>query len=190
VAEVDRFDSGQLTRDDVADPAGVILLGYTLDPRTGLGAFKGYFSLLLAALRTKGVPEVLALDEPAARVKRMQEQDLAFRETTVAHSTLHGNVVVTDFRTLTEMPVGNRFLIYTLFPDANISIRLAWGPKREKVVVNMGWSIFRRGCKTNVGVLMSLYGGGGHKGAGSCMLPVETADAQARQMVDTLRANG
>jgi hypothetical protein len=190
VAEVDRFDSGQLTREDVTDPKGVILLGYTLDPRTGLGAFKDYFSLVLAALRTMEVGEVLGLAEPTARVKRMREQDHAFRSATLAQSTLHDNVVVTDFRPLADIPVGNRFLVYTLFPEANISLRLAWGPNREKVVVNMGWSVFKRTCKTNVGVLMSLYGGGGHKGAGSCMLPVETADAQVRQMIDTLRANG
>jgi oligoribonuclease NrnB/cAMP/cGMP phosphodiesterase (DHH superfamily) len=190
VAEVDRFDSGQLTREDVTDPKGVVLLGYTLDPRTGLGAFKDYFSLVLAALRTKDVEEVLALAEPKARVKRMREQDRAFREATLAHSARHDNVLVTDFRAMAEIPVGNRFLVYTLFPEANVSLRVAWGPKREKVVVNLGWSIFKRTCKTNVGVLMSLYGGGGHKGAGSCMLPVETADAQVRQMIDTLRANG
>ncbi len=190
LAEVDRFDSGQLTREDVTAPAGVILLGYTLDPRTGLGAFKDYFGLLLSALRDKGVEDVLALKEPASRVQRMREQDRAFREVTRAQSTVHGNVILTDFRPLRDMPVGNRFLVYTLFPEANISIRLAWGPKREKVVVNVGWSVFMRGCKTNVGVLMSLYGGGGHKGAGSCMLPLETADAQVRQMIDTMRANG
>ena len=190
LAEVDRFDSGQLTREDVESPSGVILLGYTLDPRTGLGAFKDYFSSLLEALRTKTAEEVLRLPEPADRVVRMREQDGQFREETMAHSTIHGNVVVTDFRTLAQMPVGNRFLVYTLFPETNIQVRLAWGPKRERVAVNVGWSIFNRTCKTNVGVLMSLYGGGGHKGAGSCMLPVETADAQVRQMIGTLRANG
>lgn len=188
--EVDRFDSGHLTREDVVSPAGVILLGYTLDPRTGLGAFKDYFAHLLLALRTKTVEEVLSLKEPAARVARMREQDRHFREVTAAHSTVQGNVVLTDFRGLPQLPVGNRFLIYTLFPEANISVRLAWGPKREKIAANVGWSVFKRTCKTNVGVLMSLYGGGGHKGAGSCMLPVETADAQVRQMIDTLRANG
>jgi hypothetical protein len=188
--EVDRFDSGQLTREDVLHPAGIVLLGYTLDPRTGLGAFKEYFTLLLQALTTQTVEEVLALPEPQARIKRMREQDQAFREVTLAHSRAEGNVVITDFRSLREPPVGNRFLIYTLFPEANISLRLAWGPRKEKVAVNMGWSIFNRTCKTNVGVLMSLYGGGGHKGAGSCMLPPETADAQVRQMVETLRANG
>jgi len=190
LAEVDRFDSGQLTREDVLNPAGVILLGYTLDPRTGLGAFKDYFSSLLSALRTKTVDEVLRLPEPKERTSRMREQDARFREVTAAGSTVQGNVVLTDFRAIGELPVGNRFLVYTLFPEANIQVRLAWGPKRERVVVNVGWSIFNRTCKTNVGVLMSLYGGGGHKGAGSCMLPVETADAQVRQMVDTLRGNG
>ena len=190
LAEVDRFDSGQLTREDVVSPSGVVLLGYTLDPRTGLGAFKGYFSSLLAALRTKTVEEVLGMPEPARRVVQMREQDRRFREVTIAHSTVQGNVVTTDFRDLAEIPVGNRFLVYTLFPEANISIRVAWGPKRERVVVNAGWSIFNRTCKTNVGVLMSLYGGGGHKGAGACMLPEETADAQVRQMIDTLCANG
>ena len=190
LAEVDRFDSGHLTREDVVSPAGVILLGYTLDPRTGLGGFRDYFSSLLVALRTKTVQEVMGLPEPVERVARMREQDHHFREATATHSTVHGNVVVTDFRALSEMPVGNRFLVYILFPEANISIRLAWSPRREWVAVNMGWSVFNRTCKTNVGVLMSLYGGGGHKGSGSCMLPLETADAQVRQMIDTLRANG
>jgi hypothetical protein len=190
LAEVDRFDSGQLSREDVTNPSGVILLGYTLDPRTGLGAFKEYFSEILGHLRKTTVEGVLRLPEPARRVLRMREQDRDFREVTAARSTVQGNVVLTDFRELEQQPVGNRFIVYTLFPDVNISVRLAWGPKRERVVVNVGWSIFNRTCKTNVGVLMSLYGGGGHKGAGSCMLPEETADAQVRQMIDTLRANG
>jgi hypothetical protein len=190
LVEVDRFDSGQLTREDVESPAGAILLGYTLDPRTGLGAFKDYFSLLLDLLRKGTVEEALAHPEAAARIVRIREQDGAFRRATLGHSVQEANVVLTDFRSFKEMPVGNRFLVYTLFPSANISVRLAWGPKRERVVVNVGWSIFNRTCKTNVGVLMSLYGGGGHRGAGSCMLPTETADAQVRQIVDTLRANG
>ena len=188
--EVDRFDAAQLTREDVTNPAGYILLGYTLDPRTGLGAFREYFALLLEALRTKPIEKILQMDEVAQRVSRIRERDHEFRKLTKAHSKLHSNVVVTDFRGLAQMPVGNRFLVYTLFPHANISVRLAWGPRREKVTVNVGWSIFNRTCKTNVGVLMSLYGGGGHRGAGSCMLPPETADAQVRQMIDTLRNNG
>jgi hypothetical protein len=190
LAEVDRFDSGQLTSEDVVNPQGYILLGYTLDPRTGLGAFREYFHHLLAALRDQPLDGVLKLPDVAARVTRMRDQDNAFRETTIAHSEIQGNVVTTDFRPLADPPVGNRFLVYTLFPKANVSVRVAWGPRREKVAVNVGWSIFNRNCKTNVGILMSLYGGGGHRGAGSCSLPLETANAQLRQIVETIRQNG
>jgi hypothetical protein len=188
--EVDRFDSGQLGRVDVTSPKGFILLGYTLDPRTGLGAFREYFGTILQAVRTESIERVLKRPEVVERVGRIREQDRHFREVTTRSSKVHGNVVVTDFRDLDQVPVGNRFLVYTLFPAANISIRVAWGPKRERVAVSVGWSIFNRTCKTNVGVLMSLYGGGGHRGAGSCMLPPETADAQVRQMIDALRTQG
>ena len=191
LAEVDRFDSGQLTREDVESPSGVILLGYTLDPRTGLGAFKDYFSQPARGVAHEdggGGAAPPRARGPGGAHARAGQADSARTRWPTRPST--ATWCLTDFRSLDEMPVGNRFLVYTLFPEMNISVRLAWGPKRERVVVNVGWSIFNRTCKTNVGVLMSLYGGGGHKGAGSCMLPVETADAQVRQMIDTLRGNG
>ncbi len=124
VAETDRLDSAQLTMDDVIAPKSYILLGYTLDPRTGLGAFQDYFRRLLDALATRPAEEVLDLPDVQARVGRMREEDRAFREATLAHSRMEGSVVVTDFRPLSASPVGNRFLVYTLFPEAAVSIRL------------------------------------------------------------------
>ena len=67
--------------------------------------------------------------------------------------------------------MGNRFIVYTLFPQANISLRVHWGPSREHVAAAVGHSIFNRTSRTNVGELMSRYGGGGHQGAGTCLLP-------------------
>jgi hypothetical protein len=186
----DRLDSAQLGEEDVLAPKGYILLGYTLDPRTGLGAFREYFRLLLDALESRPIDVVLALPEVELRVSRILEQDRAFRQATLAHSRLAGNVVVTDFRSLETIPVGNRFLVYTLFREANVSVRVHWGPRREKVVVSVGRSVFNRTCRTNVGVLMSMYGGGGHKGAGSCTLVLERADGQIREMIETLKRNG
>ena len=186
VEQTDRLDSAQLTRDDVLAPSGYILLGYTLDPRTGLGAFQDYFRRLLDALATRPVDEVLELPEVQERVHRMREQDQAFREATLAHSRMEGSVVVTDFRPLETIPVGNRFLVYTLFPDAAVSVRLHWGPRREGVVVSVGRSVFKRTSRTNVGVLLSLYGGGGHAGAGSCMLPPDRVEAGVHEIVAAL----
>lgn len=186
VAETDRLDSAQLTMDDVLAPESYILLGYTLDPRTGLGAFQDYFRRLLDVLATRPAEEVLELPDVQARVDRMREQDGAFREATLAHSRMDGSVVVTDFRPLPASPVGNRFLVYTLFPEAAVSVRLHWGPRREGVVISVGRSIFKRTSRTNIGVLLSLYGGGGHAGAGSCMVAPERIDETTRQIVAAL----
>ncbi len=101
-----------------------------------------------------------------------------------------GNVVFTDFRSVDPVPVGNRFLIYTLFPEVNVSLLAYWAPRRERVALSAGWSIFNRTCKTKLGVLMSLYGGGGQKGAGACMLDPGRADVQIQEIIATLKRKG
>jgi hypothetical protein len=187
LVETDRFDSAQLVLEDVIAPRGYILLAYTLDPRTGLGAFQEYFHLLLSACDSKSLDEVLALPDVKDRIARMREQDRAFREVTFASSRLEGTVVVTDFRPVASIPVGNRFIVYTLFPEATLSMRIHRGKARESVIVSVGRSILNRGSRTNVGVLMSLFGGGGHAGAGSCEVPADSADERIQEILIVLQ---
>ena len=190
VAETDRLDSAQLTLDDVLSPSGYVLVGLTLDARTGLGSPREYFEMLVPAVRERPVEEVVELPEVRARAARMREQDHAFRDALLAHSRSDANVVVTDFRPLDRVPVGNRFLVFTLFPTANVGVRVEWGPRRERVSVSAGKSIFNRTSRANLGVLMSLHGGGGHVGAGACQLTPPTAEAHIAEIVDTLKRSG
>jgi hypothetical protein len=190
LADTDRLDSAQLTIDDVLDPKGFILLGYTLDPRTGLGAFIEYFKKVVEWLKTREIGEILEEPEVKARIVKMRASDLEFRGATYDRSRVEGNLVVTDFRGLSPIPVGNRFLVYTLFPQANISMRLHRGPTEGTVAVAVGHSIFNRTSRTNVGVLMSRYGGGGHKGAGTCLLRGDAVEAQIAQIVAAIKADG
>lgn len=190
VEQTNRLDSAQLTRDDVLDPREYILLGFTLDSRTGLGAFEFYFRECVEWVRTLPVAEVLAQPLVTERVRRMREEDANFRRALEAHSRREENVVVTDFRDLYVPPIGNRFMVYTLFPEANVSLRLHWGPDREFVVAAIGHSIFDRSCNTRVGELLSRYGGGGHVGAGSAPLPVESADEKIAEILAELKRNG
>ena len=178
VTETDRLDSAQLTLEDVVSPSGYVLLGLTLDPRTGLGGLREYFDELLPAVRARSIDEVLALASVRERAARMREQDQAFRDAARARSRLDGDVVVTDFRDLDPIPVGNRFLIFTLFPEASAAVRVQWGPERERIAVSAGRSILNRSSRANIGVLMSLHGGGGHAGAGACLLDPAQADAR------------
>jgi nanoRNase/pAp phosphatase (c-di-AMP/oligoRNAs hydrolase) len=190
VSETDRMDAAQLTVEDVTNPQDYILLGFTLDPRSGLGAYQDYFHKLLGWLRERPIDEVMEEMDVTDRVERLREQDFKFRKLTLLHSRQDSNVVITDFRRADAPPVGNRFLVYTLFPQANVSVRVHWGPRRERVAVVAGHSIFNRTSRTNVGWLLSRYGGGGHRGAGSCLLDPRTADSQIAEIVAAMVKDG
>ena len=190
VEETNRLDSAQLTHDDVLRPERYILLGYTIDSRTGLGAFETYFRQCVEWVKTLPIEEVLRKPMVAERVQRLREEDRNFRRTLLDSSRLVGNVVFTDFRNEVILPIGNRFLVYTLFPKANVSVRVHWGPDRKFVVVAVAHSIFDRTCQTKVGELLSRYGGGGHAGAGSAPIPTAEADEKIAEILDVLQAAG
>lgn len=183
IRETNRLDSAQLTREDVLDPQDYILLGYTIDSRTGLGAFEYYFRQCVEWVKKMPIGEVLHQPMVAERVRRIREEDQNFREALLAATGLHGNVIFTDFRDSPYLPIGNRFLVYTLYPAGNVSLRVHWGPDRKFVVAAVAHSIFNRTCKTNVGELMSRYGGGGHQGAGSTPLEPGSADEKLSELL-------
>jgi hypothetical protein len=187
VDETDRLDAAQLTREDVLDPQDYILVGYTLDPRTGLGDFQTYFKKLVNDFKTRPIEEIMGLPHVQERVAKIREMDAAFREATERCSRLEGNVVFTDFRSEAKIPVGNRFIVYTLFPTSNVSVRVHWGPSKQHVACAVGHSIFNRTNRVAVGELMSKYRGGGHKGAGTCLLPAETAERDIKDIINALQ---
>jgi hypothetical protein len=187
VAETDRFDSAQLSIQDIMAPQGAILLGFTIDPRTGFGIDAGLFVKLTEQLKTVDVDQVLKMPEIAQRVAVCRENDLIAMQALRDNSRIDGNVIITDFRNVTDPPVGNRFLIYIVYPQANVSVRVQWGPRKEFVSVTMGHSIINRTCTTDIGRLCSDFGGGGHRGAGGCTLTPKEADQSIGDIVRTLK---
>lgn len=190
VAETDRLDSAQLNRDDVTEPADYILLGYTIDNRTGLGGFQDYFRQLMDCFKTMTIDEVLAQPFVQTRVGKMRTEEEAFQTMLGLNSRLEKNVIITDLRKVDLIPAGNRFLIYTMFPEGNVSLRIHWGPQKKYSIAAVGHSIFNRTCKTSVGELMSRYGGGGHRGAGTCILPVDRTEETIAEIIAELKKNG
>lgn len=186
----DRLDAANLTREDVLNPERVILLGFTIDSRSSLGNFRDYFLFLGMALRSMTLDEVLASPHVVERVQKMRADDALFRKALQENSRVEGNVVVTDFRGLDAIPSGNRFLVYTLFPECNVSVRLQWGPGRQAVMATVGHNIFDRSSWSDIGHTMALFGGGGHRGAGSCPLPVGDGDATLRRLLHELQKQG
>jgi hypothetical protein len=191
VEATDKVDSAQLTMDDVLKPSGYILLAYTIDPRTGLKdiELQMYFIMMIDWLKTHTLEEILTVPEVKLMTERLRADDEAFRQALLAHSRVDANVVITDFRGV-EVPSGNRFIVYTLFPQANVSVRLYDGKDGKISTISLGHSIFNRTCKTNVGKLLAEYGGGGHKGAGTAQFPKEEAEAKFQEIIRRLKEAG
>jgi len=194
---VDKSDSATLSHDDVVKPSGWILLSYVMDPRTGLAYYRNYrisnrdlMMKMVEWIPTKSVAEILDQPDVKERVERYFEGQEAFKKVTQKHSRVDGNVIVTDLRGLEEMPTGNRFLVYTMFPEQNIQVRIFDGKRGEFVVCALGHSIFNRTSNTDVGKLMDRYGGGGHRGAGTCQLPVAEADSKIREIIEKCKRDG
>jgi hypothetical protein len=190
--ETDRLDSANLEPDDVTDPKGWILVGYTLDPRTGMARYRDYFKhvLELVTKHPNDPDAVLADPQVAERVKILMDQQWSFMEHLIETSKTEGNVIITDVRGIKDAPLGNRFFIYTLFPEANVSVRIADGASGAFNSIQVGHSIFNRTCKTSVGALMDHYGGGGHFGAGTAQPAPADADRVLGEIVNILKKNG
>lgn len=196
---VDKSDSAQLSMDDVTNPKGWMLLSYVMDPRTGL-AYHHSYRISNRELMSKMIDLIAAHpDEPDAvladpdvkeRIDRYFQQEEEFRKLMKEHSTVEKNVIITDLRGVTQLPAGNRFLVYTMFPNANIQVRIFDGRKGEFVVCAVGHSIFNRTSKTDVGKLMDKHGGGGHRGAGTCQLPNSRAESTIRDIIEEIKADG
>ena len=189
LSETDRVDSARLAVEDVINPNGWVLLSYTLDPRSGLGAFKQYFTRLVDAAKRHKIAHILTQPDVQDRVKRFLDQGERFEQVTREYSSMDGNVILTDFLALDTSPVGNRFLVYTIYPQANVSVRIFWGRGRDRIVAAIGHSIFNRTCKTHIGNLLAEYGGGGLRGAGTAQFPVDGAKEKILEIVDRLKAD-
>lgn len=194
---VDKADSAQFSREEIQAPSGWILLSFLMDPRTGLGRFRDFrvsnyqlMMMLIDECLDKDVEQILQMPDVAERVSLYSEHADAARAQLLARSTVHGNAVVVDLREDEVIHPTNRFMIYALRPECNVSIHVLWGLKRQNTVLAMGKSIIDRSSRTSVGALMLSYGGGGHDAAGTCQVANDDAQRVLGELVERVNADG
>jgi nanoRNase/pAp phosphatase (c-di-AMP/oligoRNAs hydrolase) len=194
---VDKADAAQFSKEDILEPKGWVLLNYLMDPRTGLGRFREFrianYQLmmdLIDACLTKSVDEILEMPDVKERVDLYREHEPKAKEQIERCSTVHGNLVVLDLRSEETIWPTNRFTIYALYPQCNMSIHEMWGLKKQNTVFATGKSILDRSSKTHVGELMLKYGGGGHEAAGTCQIDNDKADATLKELIAKINADG
>ena len=190
MAAVDKGDSAQYNQDEVLNPKGWPLLNFLMDARTGLGRFREFrisnYQLMMDLInycKNHTIEEILTLPDVKERVELYFEHEAKAREQIVRCSTVHNNLVVLDLRNEETIWATNRFMIYALFPQTNISIHVLWGVKQQNTVFATGKSILDRSSKTNVGELMLANGGGGHQAAGTCQIDNDKAAAALQALI-------
>ncbi|MCU8504358.1 exopolyphosphatase [Vibrio vulnificus] len=194
---VDKGDSAQFSRDDVLDSKGWNLLNFLMDARTGLGRFREFrisnYNLMMDLIdycKNHTIEQILDLPDVKERIDLYREHEIKFKEQIQRCATVHKNLVLLDLTNEETIYAGNRFIIYALFPDCNISIHKMWGFQKQNVVFATGKSIFDRGSKTNVGELMLKYGGGGHQAAGTCQINLEDAERVQAELIEQINRDG
>lgn len=195
IKAVDKVDSANLTIEEITNPKGWILLGFIMDPRTGLGRHKqfpkGNWELmeeLMECCRDYTIDEILWLPDVAERVEYYHQQTSDFTKMVLEYSRVEGNIIITDLTGAKTIYTGNRFLLYSLFPEQNISIWIVDGFGGENCVIAVGHSVVNRTSAIDVGALMAKYGGGGHKQVGTCQVPHEDAEHIIEEIINYINS--
>jgi len=180
--EADRIDAGKLEQEDVLNPQGYVLISMTTDGRNA--GDEPYWLKVINLLRDATLEEMLSDPEIKRRCERIQNEQEKLRKLLLERTTYKGNVIYCDLRGVKEIPDGNRFLIFTLFPKGNIQVKVAHDSQRENTTaISVGYNIFNPTSNVNVGELLKNYGGGGHKVVGSSRVPNEQAEQAIKEIL-------
>ena len=190
---VDKGDSADFTIDEILHPEGWVLLHYLMDPRTGLGRFRQFrisnYDLMMELISfcmDHTIDEILELPDVKERVDLYFEQADLFVEQLKRIAKVYDKVVVLDLREEEIIHAGNRFMIYALYPETQISVHVAWGFRKQNTAVMIGKSIVNKASQVDIGELCLKYGGGGHRNAGTCQLENDAVDVQLPDIIAAL----
>ena len=194
---VDKSDAAQFSREEILNPEGWVLLNFLMDSRTGLGRFREFrisnYQLMMQLIdycRDHSIGQILELPDVKERVELFFDHRDKFEEQLRRCSTVHNNLVVLDLRKEETIYAGNRFMIYALYPQTNISIHVLWGLKQQNTVFAIGGSIINRTHQTHIGELCLEYGGGGHRNAGTCQVDNDRAESVLGELIQRINADG
>jgi nanoRNase/pAp phosphatase (c-di-AMP/oligoRNAs hydrolase) len=194
---VDKSDAAQFSREEILNPEGWVLLNFLMDSRTGLGRFREFrisnYQLMMQLIdycRDHSIGQILELPDVKERVELFFDHRDKFEDQLRRCSTVHNNLVVLDLRKEETIYAGNRFMIYALYPQTNISIHVLWGLKQQNTVFAIGGSIINRTHQTHIGELCLEYGGGGHRNAGTCQVDNDNAENVLEELIRRINADG
>lgn len=197
MAAVDKGDSAQFSQEEILNPTDWVLMNFLMDARTGLGRFRDFtvsnYQLMMALIdycKDHSIDDVLKLPDVQERVFLYKDHEAKAKEQIKRCTKVYGNLAVIDLCHEETIYAVNRFMIYALFPNTNISIHVMWGLKQQNTAFAIGKSILNRTSKTNVGELCLAYNGGGHMNAGTCQVANSDSERVLQELITKINADG
>lgn len=193
MAAVDKGDSADFTMDEILNPSKWTLLHFLMDARTGLGRFRQFrisnYDLMMELIDyclEHDIDQILELPDVKERVELYTEQQEKFKEQLKRIVKIYDKVGVLDLREEEVIYAGNRFMLYAMFPEIEISVHVAWGFRKQNTAVMIGKSIINKKSNVDIGHLCLQYGGGGHHNAGTCQLDNDKVDKLLPDIIQAL----
>lgn len=197
MAAVDKADAAQFSVDEILHPEGWELLSFIMDSRTGLGRFRDFrisnYQLMMDLIDyciDHSIEEIMQLPDVIERTDLYKSYEDKFRMQLEECSVMYNNLIVLDLREEEVIYPGNRFIMYAVNPEINISIHALNGFQNQNTVFAIGKSIVNRNSNTNIGELCLKYGGGGHHAAGTCQVANEDAERVLEELIEQINQDG
>ena len=191
---VDKADCTNFSENDVLNPEGWVFLNYLMDPRTGLGRFRNFnisnYNLMLKLVDLcpkKSITEIMEDPDVRERIALYNEEQEKFKEQIKRCTKVDGNIAILDVRNEEIIHVGNRFMVYALFPECNVSVHIFYGKQNQNTVFAVGKSIVNRSCSIDIGAMMYEYAGGGHMNAGTCQVDNDKANETLKSIIENIK---
>jgi len=192
-----KADSADFIEEEILSPRGWPLLSFLMDSRTGLGRFRDFrisnYQLMMDLIDycvKHNIDEIIELPDVKERIDLYFKYEEDFKEQLRRCTTVEDNLLIIDYRNEEIIYPGNRFMVYAMYPDANISIHVIWGKDKQNIVFSTGKSIINKTSKTNIGELMLSYNGGGHKAAGGCQIKIEDSQKVLKELITKINQDG
>ena len=194
---VDKADAAQFSVDEILHPEGWELLSFIMDSRTGLGRFRDFrisnYQLMMDLIDyciDHEIEDIMKLPDVVERTELYKSYEDKFRMQLEECSIMYNNLIVLDLRDEEVIYPGNRFIMYAVNPEINISIHVLNGFQNQNTVFAIGKSIVNRNSNTNIGELCLKYGGGGHHAAGTCQLDNDKAEEVLEELIEKINQDG
>ncbi|MCB9057370.1 MAG: hypothetical protein H6627_02320 [Calditrichae bacterium] len=186
----DKIDTAQFSIEDIKNPRGWFIIDRTLhafDSKGRLGNYREYFIKLIHWISNYSLSEILLADDVQQRIEHVRSEHKLFVQALGECSYIDNNIIITDSRKMRYFPNGNRYLIYTLYPQQNVSVSIFNRRDTDYSVIFVGHNIFNRTCQTDVNELLKKFQGSGRTTAGTCVVPQNKADDFLHKIIDALR---